>query len=335
MTPTVSIIVPCYNEQATIRMLLDAIREQTYPREDIEVIISDGHSTDDTRNVIAAFQARYGEPVVVVVDNHAGSIPAALNRALEAARGEIIVRLDAHSMPYPEYVARCVQAVREGRGDNVGGVWEVRPAARTWMAESIAVAAAHPLGAGDALYRLTPQAGAVDTVPFGSFRRTLVEQIGLFDETLLANEDYEFNTRVRRSGGTVWLDPAIRSVYFARPTLMALARQYWRYGLWKWRMLKRYPSTIRWRQALPPLFVSGLAALAISGIWFAPARAGLILEISIYFTILLLAGLLAAIRSRKWYLIAGLPLSICVMHLAWGGGFLWSVFSAPWKQNNG
>ena len=108
----------------------------------------------------------------------------------------------------------------EGRGENVGGVWEIRPGADTWIAKSIAVAAGHPLGVGDALYRHTKQAAEVDTVPFGSFRRALIQKIGFFDESLLTNEDYEFNVRVRESR---WLkdllDPSIRSIYFARPML--------------------------------------------------------------------------------------------------------------------
>ena len=104
----------------------------------------------------------------------------------------------------------------------------------------------------------------MDTVPFGAFRRSLIDKIGLFDETLLTNEDYEFNTRIRQSGGRVWLDPEIVTVYYARSTLRDLARQYWRYGYWKFRMLRRYPDTLRWRQALPPLFVASLIGLTFA-----------------------------------------------------------------------
>jgi succinoglycan biosynthesis protein ExoA len=316
MTPTVSIIVPCYNEQTTIRNLLDAIHAQTYPRTRMEIIISDGLSTDDTRNVIAEFQAQHPDLPVLIVDNPARSIPAALNRAIQAARAEIIVRLDAHSMPYPEYVSGCVEALEAGRGTNVGGVWEVRAGAGTWLAASIARAAAHPLGVGDASYRLQPQPGPVDTVPFGSFRRPLLDQIGLYDETLLSNEDYEFNARLRLAGGTVWLDPAIRSVYFARPNLKELARQYWRYGYWKFRMLQRYPSTLRWRQALPPLYVFSLAILGGLSIWFQQAAVLLAVEVSIYIAVLILAGLHAALRERSVTMAVGLPLAIATMHFA-------------------
>ena len=328
MSPKVSIIVPCYNEQSTIRLLLEALCEQTYPRAEMEVIVADGLSTDGTRQVIAAFQKDVPDLSVRVVENGKRSIPSALNRAIEAARGEILVRMDGHSKPYPDYVAKCISAHQAGRGDNVGGVWEIRPGAQTWIAKSIAVAAAHPLGVGDALYRHTKQAAEVDTVPFGSFRRTLIEQVGLFDETLLTNEDYEFNARVRKSGGKIWLDPSIRSVYFARATLLELIHQYWRYGFWKWRMLRRYPDTLRWQQALPPLFVLSLVTLLLLSVFFPVAGLLLVAELFLYGSIMILAGIHAALRGQKAYLILGLPLAIFAMHLAWGSGFLWSMLAS-------
>ena len=332
--PKVSIIIPCYNEQATIRLLLEALREQTFPRAEMEVLISDGFSTDNTRNEIAGFQKDFPDLAVRVVDNTLRSIPSAVNRAIESARGEILVRLDAHSKPYPDYVAKCVQAHVEKRGDNVGGVWEIQPGADTWVAKSIAVAAAHKLGVGDALYRHAKQAAEVDTVPFGSFKRELIERVGAFDESLLTNEDYEFNARVRKAGGRIWLDPSIRSIYFSRSTLMELARQYWRYGYWKWRMLRRYPDTLRWRQALPPLFVLSLMGLVVLSIFVPVARFALAGELVLYFLIMTLAGLSAAYRQKQAYSVPGLPLAILVMHITWGGGFLWSILSLS-KEKHG
>jgi succinoglycan biosynthesis protein ExoA len=333
MLPKVSVIVPCYNEQSTIRLLLDALHQQTYPRANMEVIIADGISKDGTRNAIESFQKEFPDLNVRVVDNSNRSISSGLNRAIEVSRGEIILRLDAHSKPYPDYVANSVSAHGEGRGENVGGVWEIRPGSDTWIANSIAVAAAHPLGVGDALYRHTKQAAEVDTVPFGSFRRALIEQIGFFDESLLTNEDYEFNARVRKSGGKIWLDPSIRSIYFARSTLRELIQQYWRYGFWKWRMLSRYPDTLRWRQALPPLFVLSLISLIVLSIFIPFTRILLAGELVIYLSIMVLAGLYAALRQHKAYLILGLPLAIPAMHLAWGSGFLWSILASSVQKN--
>lgn len=333
--PKVSIVIPCYNEQSTIRPLLEALREQTFPRSKMEVIISDGMSTDATRAEIAAFQKKFRDLKVHVVDNTQRTIPSAVNRAIEASRGEIIVRLDAHSKPYSDYVENCVKALEAKRGDNVGGVWEIHAGAKTWIAESIAVAAAHPLGVGDALYRHARQAAEVDTVPFGSFKRALIKKVGLFDESLLTNEDYEFNARVRKAGGRIWLDPSIHSIYFARATLLELARQYWRYGFWKWRMLRRYPNTLRWRQALPPLLVLSLLGLALLSIFSPIAKFFLLGELLLYFLVCLLAGIHARLRLKKSFLSLGLPLAIPVMHITWGSGLLWSMLTSGFGKNGG
>lgn len=330
----VSIIVPCYNEQKTIGLLLAAIDAQTLPREQIEVIIADGMSTDRTREVIAEFSAAHPALRVRVVDNLKRNIPAGVNAALRMAESEYIVRMDAHSVPEPEYVERCVADLQAGLGENVGGVWQIEPGGTGWVARAIARAAAHPLGVGDAGYRYTTRAGLVDTVPFGAFRRDLVERIGGFDESLLSNEDYEFNTRVRQSGGRVYLDPQIRTVYFARSTLGALASQYWRYGLWKWRMLRRYPSTLRWRQALPPLFVLSLIGLAVLSLFWPVARWALLAEALIYLGALVGAALPAAVRAKDAGLLPGMPLAIGCMHLCWGSGFLWSAITSMLERKN-
>ncbi len=324
MRPTVSIIVPCYNEYQTIGSLLGAINAQTYPRERLEVVIADGMSQDGTRGAIAAFMDAHPDLSLRVVSNPMRTIPAGLNLAMQAARGEVIVRLDAHSIPNPVYVERCVQDLESGKGSNVGGVWNIQPGAKGWIAAGIAAAAGHPLGAGDALYRLNAGPGQVDTVPFGAFHRSLLAKVGGFDEALLSNEDYEFNTRIRRAGGIVWLDPDIQSQYVARPTLRELARQYWRYGYWKFRMLARYPGSLRLRQAIPPVFVASVPILVLVSLLWRPAAILLAAELAIYVAALAVAGLGLARRNRQLALAPAAAAAMVTMHLAWGGGFIWS-----------
>jgi succinoglycan biosynthesis protein ExoA len=322
--PAVSIIVPCYNEQDTITLLLEAIYNQSYCRSELEVVISDGLSTDGTRSKILEYMQSHQDLSIRIVDNKKRSIPSGLNIAIEAAGGEFIVRLDAHSIPYPDYVAQCVFALEQGRGENVGGVWEIKPGANDWIARGIAAAAAHPIAVGDARYRLGGEAQAVDTVPFGAYRKDLIQRVGAYDETLLTNEDYELNVRIRQAGGRIWFDPGIRSIYFSRPTLRKLFSQYWRYGFWKGRMIRRYPNTLRWRQLLPPAFILGLLSLGILAFWN-PIFLWLFLAvITIYLGSLIAAGVMMASKKQDGILAIGLPLAIIIMHISWGAAFLWS-----------
>ncbi|MBN1536551.1 MAG: glycosyltransferase family 2 protein [Anaerolineales bacterium] len=325
--PKVSVVIPIYNEEATIRLLLDAIYNQTYPRKDIQVVLSDGMSTDSTREVINRFASEKSDMDIIIVDNPKRNIPSALNRAIENAEGDLIVRLDAHSVPYPNYIELCVNDIESGRGDNVGGRWEINPGADTWQAKSIALAAAHRLGVGDARYRVGGEAKIVETVPFGAFRKTLIDKVGWYNEQLLTNEDYEYNVRIAKAGGKVWFNPAICSKYFARATFKDLARQYWRYGYWKGKMVQRYPDTLRWRQILPPVFVSSLVCFFILGWFFPLARLAFTAEAGLYLMILLLAGFQKAFSMKNWKLIIGIPTAISTMHLSWGTSFLWSLLN--------
>jgi len=324
-SPLVSVIIPCYNEEATIGGLLHAIHQQTLPTTDVEVVIADGMSTDRTRERIAGFQKAHPELIIKLVDNTKRIIPAALNLALENATGEFIVRMDGHTLPAADYLEKCIQALVAGKGENVGGVLEVKPGRDTWIAKSIALAAVHPLGVGDAHYRRATAATEADTVAFGSFRRSLVEKIGNFDETLLVNEDYEFNTRIRASGGRIWIDPGIRAVYYSRPDLKSLARQYFSYGYWKFKMLQRYPGTIRWRQALPPVFVFGLLMLLLLSAFWNFARIVFAAAIILYLFILIVGSIKPAIKTKQPLTIIGIPLAIATMHVSWGSGFWWSL----------
>jgi len=327
MSSTVSIIIPCFNEEKTIKKLLAAIYDQSYLRSHLEVVIADGMSTDGTRQQIESFAKSHMDLRITVVDNQRRIIPAALNLAIQNAQGDIIIRLDGHSVPFPDYVEKCVAELESNRGEVVGGIWEIRPGRDTWVAESIAIAASHRLAVGDAHYRHTQKPAFVDTVPFGAFKRDLVTKLGFFDETLHVNEDYEFNTRVRESGGKIWLNPQIQSVYYARGTWGSLVKQYWRYGFWKSIMLRRYPHSLRWRQALPPLFVFSLFSLALLGFLWRGFHITLGLEILIYTFALIITSINSAWKHRRALLIFGLPLAIVCMHVSWGSGFLWGMIN--------
>lgn len=324
----VSVIIPCYNEEKTIAKVLMALLAQTYPTHQIEVLIADGQSSDRTRVEIAEFCAAHPELLVRVLENVKQTIPSGLNIALQAASGSFIIRMDAHSEPNTSYIQKTVELLEAGIADNVGGVWSIQPSAPTWIAESIAAAAAHPFGVGDAFYRFATTGRFVDTVPFGGIKRDLILKIGLYDETLLSNEDYEFNTRIRNSGGKIWLEPEIRSNYYARENFKQLAAQYWRYGYWKFQMLRRYPDSLKLRQALPPLFVMSLVLLLLLSLIWAPARILLGIEALLYFLVLLGGSIKEVFKRKNGWLFIGMPLAIAIMHTVWGSGFLVSALTS-------
>jgi len=323
----VSLIIPCYNEAGTIGGLLTAIGAQTFPSRDLEVVIADGQSTDGTRKAIEDFAASRPDLHLVLVDNPNRSIPAALNRAIAASQGPVVIRLDAHSVPERTYIARCLETLERTQAANVGGLWEIRPGRDTWIGRAIAAAAAHPLGAGDARYRTSGAEGPVDTVPFGAYPREWLDRVGGFNEDLLTNEDYEYNERIRRLGGVVWFDPAVRSTYFARGSLLALSRQYARYGFWKARMLLRFPGSLRLRQMLPPLFVLSTLGLLISMPFLPIAPVVLAVEWGAYAVVLLSAALVEGVRRRSASMLAGFPPAIAAMHLSWGSSFWWGLLT--------
>lgn len=318
----VSVIIPCRNEARRIEALLDAIREQDVPVS--EVIVVDTGSVDETPDIVRRYGQRYPDLSVKWLSEPGAGIAEAVNRGIRAAQGEVIVRLDGHAQPRPDYVRKVVDGLNETGVGVIGGVWDIAPGESTGVAQAIAWAVAHPVGAGGAAYRTAGRAQSrmeVDTVPFGCFRVSTWEDLGGFNETLLSNEDYEFNYRIRSRGAAVVLDPEVRCTYFARGTLADLARQYFRYGWWKAQMLKSHPGSLRWRQALPGALIPTFVVLAVASfVW--PAAAFLLGGLTAaYLAALTGAAVHTAARERRWALMGPLVAAFGIVHLAWSSGF--------------
>ena len=321
----VSVVIPCYNEERFIGRALGQLAVQFAPHR-YEIVVVDGNSTDNTRSIIREFQDRHPELTVSVIDNPARNIPTALNLGINAARGSIIARMDAHAVPCDGYIRRCVEVL--GSPTNAGAVGMpcvVIPGSGTEMARAIATAVSHPFGIGDAKYRLVSggaQQELVDTVAFACFRKSLWSELGGFNESLLTNEDYEFNYRIRQSGRPVILDRGGYCEYFARTTLRALAAQYWRYGGWKAQMIRLRPQSIKLRHAVAPLFVLSLIGLGIAGLVWEPARWVLLLEVSLYLIAAVVAGYHAKKADRRIVQVLLMPIVFATIHLTWGLSFL-------------
>ena len=352
--PFVSVVLPARNAARHLPATLAALLAGDYPAERMEVLVVDGASTDDTAAVVDAFAARDGR--VRRLANAAGTTPAGLNVGLRAARGQVIVRLDAHARPAPDYVAACVAALARTGADVVGG--PMVGVGETPFGAAVAVATAVPFGAGNAAFRVGGE-GPVDTVYLGAWQREVFQRVGLFDERLERNQDYELCERIRRAGGVVWLDPAIRTVTVTRATPVALARQYFGYGRGRAATSLRHPGSLRPRQLVPAAFVAALAALAAAAPWSRRARPLLGGVLVLYLAAdTWAAGWASGQASDRSLAVAdqhGLPpatagrpvitatlastarllVAFPVMHLAWGVGFWAGLARAASRRHDG
>ncbi|PYS68707.1 MAG: glycosyltransferase family 2 protein [Acidobacteria bacterium] len=324
----VSVVIPCYNEERFIDKALRQLADQ-YDAKYYEIIVVDGQSEDRTREVIAQFMSEHPQLSVFVVENPARNIPTALNLGVATARGNIVARMDAHAVPSSGYVRRCVEVLQKSDVGVVGMPCHVQPGANTLMAKAVAQAVSHSFGIGDASYRLQ-KGGAlqesVDTVAFACFRKELWVELGGFDESLLTNEDYDFNYRVRRSGREVLLDRSGHCDYFARSTLKGLAAQYLRYGGWKAEMVRRRPGSIKLRHLVAPTFVISLVVLSLLGFFWQVGWWLLAVELVFYFSIALFAGSQATRKAKEsWAMIMLMPVVFATIHLTWGSSFLLSL----------
>lgn len=267
----VSVVVPCRNERGHIDAFCANLRAQVLPAPwRLQAVLADGLSDDGTRECLAQWQQR--EPRWRLIDNPARIVSAALNRAIEQAEGEVIVRMDVHTQYADDYVAQCLRALETSGATCVGGAWQAR--AQSGRALAIARAFASRFGSGGAASRRADYSGLVDTVYLGAWRRSELLRLGGFDESLVRNQDDELNLRIVRGGGRVWQSAAIRSWYTPRASFAALFRQFYQYGYWKVAVIRKHRLPASPRHLAPFGLAALLALLAAAGLAW-PAAWGL------------------------------------------------------------
>jgi succinoglycan biosynthesis protein ExoA len=331
----VSVIVACRNEHKTIHNLLDSICRQSLGGAKIEVLIADGMSDDGTRQILELYR-RIVLPLRVI-DNPDKITSAGLNAAIRAARGEVIIRMDAHSEYAPDYIRRCLEVLNETHADNVGGPALTR--ADGYWGRAIAFAYHSRFACGGAKFHDAEYEGYVDTVPYGCWRKSTLERIGIFDENLSRNQDDELNLRIISSGGKIWQSPKIVSWYRPRSRLTALFRQYFQYGFWKVSVIRKHGKPASWRHLIPGtclligvVLLLGTAAATLSGAawWksaFITASGGLA---GLYLAISTATAFVIANRNG-WYFLPVLPIVFATYHLSYGLGFLLGLTYRPVK----
>jgi len=319
LCPPVSIVIPARNEQSFIGRCLDSLLAQDY-RGPITILVVDGDSQDGTPGIVSAYATHH--PGVRLLSNPSRDCPHGLNVGIRAAEGTIIVRADAHCTFPPHYVRACVEPLLAGEAENVG-VLQWGQGEGPW-GKAVAAAMRSRFGAGDAVYRYGRGRRYVDTVFLGAWRKSYLEALGGFREECVVNQDYELSCRIRKAGGRILLLPDVRVTYTPRDSLRALARQYFRYGLWKVHTLCLHPWSLRWRQLAPPAFVVALLGSLAALPWtpWGWAIPGL------YMAANLAASALSAAREG-WRLLPRVAAAFAVIHLCWGAGFLAGLIVWP------
>lgn len=264
-SPKVSIIVPLFNEEKYIEGFIHSLTVQTFPLEQMEWILVDGNSTDKTVEIIRAFIEEEKYPLVLL-NNPNRKTPYALNIGIEQAKGDYIIRLDAHAKYYPDYIEKCVYYLDTTDADNVGGVAET--SAGGFMGQAISQMLSTPFGVGGSDFRIGNGNRYVDTVPFGAFRREVFDRVGLFNVKLLRSEDNDINSRIRESGGKIWLAEDIKFQYFCRDTVKGILKMALQNGNALFHTLRENPKAMSLRHFIPFSFLLSLLFLPLISLLF-------------------------------------------------------------------
>ena len=335
---SVSILIPCYQERNFIGQCLKSVLAFELPQSTtIEVLVLDGMSTDGTREIVREVAAR--DARVRLVDNPKRIQSEALNLGISVARGEYVMRLDAHSFYPTNYLALCLEtAVRTG-ADNTGGVVTTMRRGDGYQAALVQALITHKFGVGNSGFRTDAMEGPADTVPYGFFRREIFSKVGLFDLRLLRAQDYEMNRRIINSGGKIWRNPAIDIEYYPQPDFASFIRKQFMYeapyNAYMWYVA---PYSFALRHAITAVFALGVVGGLLLSPFSSIIRTTFILVMALYFVLAIVAAAQQAIRYREPRHILFLPLSFFAYHFLHGLGVIVGLFrlaigSAPVQRS--
>ena len=325
MLPFVSIILPIYKEENFIEKCILSILAQDYEKGRYEMIFIDGMSPDRTREIVGRYVEKY--PFIHLLDNPLQVTPYALNKGIRASKGEVIIRLDGHSVYPPNYVSTLVRYLYELKADNVGGIWHTMPAKDTAECHAIAICSSHPFGVGGSIHKIgSNEIKETDTVPFGCYRREVFDRIGLFDEDLIRNQDDEFNARLINHGGKIFIIPELVINYTARDSMHKMRKMYYQYGLFKPLVNKKLGAPATIRQFFPVAFVGGIVLGSLLGCFSSIILHLFLSMMALYFIIGTVIGLENAIKLHKPALVFYMPYTFLNIHLSYGIGYFIGIY---------
>ena len=326
-----TIICPIYNEEKYIARCIESIMAQDYPKDDLEVLFVDGMSTDRTREIIASYLPQC--PYLRVLDNPQKIVPYAMNKGISEAKGDIIMRIDAHTFYEPNYCSAIVKWLKELDADNVGCVCKTDVLNKTPKTLAICEVLSNKFGVGNSTFRTGIESvKEVDTVPFGCWPKRVFEKYGRFDVRLVRNQDIEFSKRIINGGGKIYIIPDTFCTYLARETFRRLAKNNYNNGLWN--ILTVYYTkqmkSLSLRHFIPLLFVLSLIIPTIVGVFWHPAWLLSAFVLLVY--LLALGAVSAKLAKQKHLNFFYLLWSFITLHCSYGFGSLMCIFSLPFKK---
>jgi GT2 family glycosyltransferase len=329
-TPFVTVVVPAYNERAYIGQCLDSLIKSDYPTGHFEVLVLDGGSDDGSRDTVLGLARQHD--FVRLLDNPRRIAAAAVNIGIQNARGDVIIILSGHSCVARDFISQNVMYLSKTGAACVGG--PIHSISHSFLGKTISLAMSSPFGVGNALFRYSHKEQHVDTVAFGAYRREVFDKVGLFDEDLVYNEDDEFNSRLRKRGGKIFLTPEIESFYHSRTSLGQLWRQYFHYGYGKVRVIQRHPQAAMVRHFVPFAFVSTLLVSGLLGLFSSVFLRVFLLVLGSYLAVSLLFALRIS-ATNGWRHLPVLPAAFACLHFGYGLGFMAGLLSLVGESTRG
>ncbi len=324
-----SVIVPIRNEMNYIDKCLSSLADQSISKDKYEVIVVDGMSTDDTPKIISQYCNKYSN--FQTLSNPDMIVPYALNSGIERAKSDLIIRVDGHCYVDRDFIELCIQYSQVKDVACVGGI--ILSINNSFTGRVIALGMSSKFGVGNVTFRLGSKERFVDTLAFGAYKREVFDQIGNFDTDLIRCQDDEFNYRLRKSGGKIFLTPLIKVYYYPRTNLIKLFKQYFQYGFWKVRVLQKHPRMMQPRQFIPVLFVLSLLITGIGQIFFNSLHIFFCLIGLSYITANIISSLYLSIKNGLSIFFL-LPVVYIILHISYGIGFITGliVFIRRWKN---
>lgn len=321
----VSVIIPCYNEELYISACLESLVNGSFPKEQLEILVVDGGSTDKTKALVLQLQKVH--PQIHWMENPRQKTPFALNLGIQNASHSFLLIAGAHAIYPTDYLSRLTELILQPGIDAVGGAIETRVKNNTSKTRAIQFVLSHRFGVGNSLFRIgANQLIEVDTVPFGLYKKEVFEKSGLYNEKLIRNHDIELSKRIKQQGFRIWMEPNLKVAYFARETFSGLARNNYGNGFWNIRTLfiTRKLKSLGLRHYIPLVFLLSLILPLILALIF-DARLIFPALASFGFYLLFVAGI--GFINRKAVNLYYLVLAFFVLHFSYGFGSLRGFFS--------